>query len=365
MNRGDDQMCKTINIGALALLGLAMSPLAMAQSTVTVYGVIDVGLEHVSDLPPGAGANGGSMLGVNQGNLAASRLGFKGSEDLGGGLKAVFNLESGLAPDTGTVLQNGRLFGRKAYVGLSGNWGNLLLGRQQSTIYDIAPRFDPLAYALYGLQSQGGIFGARADNAVKYEWIRPTVSAAAMYSVGRDALAGTPPGSQSEVAGASRIGRELGTYVTYSPGALEIGLAFDQQYGTSAATQSRKDENLMVALSYRLRDTKLFAGFQRRNNDTLEKAQYANLTWFGLRTPISGPLALSMAVFHNDLRNSPDQSLSLAASLTYGFSKRTTAYLNSAHVRNSGKSTQGVSPAFRALPGHQQNGVVAGIAHVF
>jgi predicted porin len=358
-------MCKTINIGALGLLGLAMSPVAMAQSAVTVYGLIDVGLEHVSNLSVGAGVNGGGMLNVNQGNLAASRLGLKGSEDLSGGLKAVFNLESGLAPDTGTVLQNGRLFGRKAYVGLSGTWGNLLLGRQQSVIYDIAPRFDPLAYALYGLQSQGGIFTSRADNAVKYEWTRPTVSTAAMYSVGRDALAGTPPGSQSEVAGASKIGREIGTYVMYNPGALEIGIAFDQQYGTSAATQSRTDDNLLVALSYRLEETKLFVGFQRRNNDTLEKAQYANLAWLGLQRPISGPLALSIAVFHNDLRNSPDQSLSLAASLTYGFSKRTTAYLNSAYVRNGGKSTQGVSPAFRALPGQEQDAVVVGIAHVF
>ncbi|MBX9868501.1 MAG: porin, partial [Burkholderiaceae bacterium] len=96
---------------ALTLLG-AFSGAAMAQSSVTIYGVADLGLRNVKD-----GTAAGSTTSLTSGTEQSSRLGFKGTEDLGDGLKANFVFETGLNIDSGTS-QGGRAFGRKTLVGL-------------------------------------------------------------------------------------------------------------------------------------------------------------------------------------------------------------------------------------------------------
>ncbi|RBJ77057.1 porin, partial [Pseudomonas sp. MWU12-2534b] len=110
---------------SLALLGAAGA--AQAQSSVTLYGVIDTSIAwvHGND---GQANNSWQML---SGNLQGSRFGLKGAEDLGGGLKAIFQLENGFDPGTGKLNQGGRMFGRQAFVGLeSSQYGTLTLGRQ-------------------------------------------------------------------------------------------------------------------------------------------------------------------------------------------------------------------------------------------
>lgn len=102
---------------ALSVLA-AVAGTAQAQSSVTIYGVVDMALQHQNTGDPA-----GSTLGLDSGIQSGSRLGFKGSEDLGGGLKANFQLEMGINADTGSSAQGGRAFGRQAFVGLSGNFG--------------------------------------------------------------------------------------------------------------------------------------------------------------------------------------------------------------------------------------------------
>lgn len=107
----------------LALTTLAHQ--AQAQQQIDIYGVVDLGVVYNSDF------GGGSVTRLNSGNLSGSRVGFKGNEDLGGGLSAHFVLENGFAADTGALQQGGRLFGRQAFVGLkSKEFGTLNLGRQ-------------------------------------------------------------------------------------------------------------------------------------------------------------------------------------------------------------------------------------------
>ncbi|GAB5094558.1 porin [Caballeronia sp. LP006] len=152
---------------SLALLGAAGA--AQAQTSVTLYGVIDAGLGYVSN----ANANGDHLYGMINGNLSGDRWGLKGQEDLGGGLKAIFQLESGFDIGTGRLGQGGREFGRQAFVGLSGNqWGTVTLGRQ----------YDPLVDMVQGITADnywGAIFATpgdvdnydnslRVSNAVKY-----------------------------------------------------------------------------------------------------------------------------------------------------------------------------------------------------
>ncbi len=102
-----------------------------AQTTVTIYGVLDAGVEHLSSV----GGSGSLTRMPGLGVSVPSRLGFRGTEDLGGGLKAIFTLESGFGTDSGTLNQGGRFFGRQAFVGLSGDWGSVTLGRQYSMLF--------------------------------------------------------------------------------------------------------------------------------------------------------------------------------------------------------------------------------------
>ena len=114
---------------------------AMAQTNVVVYGIVDTSIRYVSS----DNAAGNSNIRMDNGAISNSRFGFKGSEDLGDGLKAIFRLEAGFNPDTGSTSDGTRLFNRHAYVGFSGGYGQLTLGRQQTPLFDLmADHFDPL-----------------------------------------------------------------------------------------------------------------------------------------------------------------------------------------------------------------------------
>ncbi|ABE30080.1 gram-negative porin family protein [Paraburkholderia xenovorans LB400] len=155
---------------AIALAGLTGA--AHAQSSVTLYGIIDAGIGYVHN----ADGNG-KQVGMINGNMNGNRWGIKGSEDLGGGLKAVFQLESGFDPGTGRLNQGGREFGRQAFVGLtSDKYGTVTLGRQYDPLVD-------MAQGITGDNFFGGMFATpgdvdnydnslRTSNAVKY--VSPT-----------------------------------------------------------------------------------------------------------------------------------------------------------------------------------------------
>ncbi|WP_321804268.1 porin [Burkholderia sp. BCC1988] len=125
---------------ALAALG-AFSGIAHAQSSVTLYGIIDEGLSYTNNVATGVDANGnfthGHVLAMQSGVLQGSRWGLKGTEELGGGMKAIFQLENGFNVNNGALGQGGRMFGRQAFVGLSSaNAGTVTLGRQYDSVVD-------------------------------------------------------------------------------------------------------------------------------------------------------------------------------------------------------------------------------------
>lgn len=108
-----------------------LTNVAHAQSTVTLYGIVDEGINYNSN------SGGNPLFNMSSGVLSGSRFGLRGSEDLGGGLKALFNVESGFDATSGKFSQGGLLFGRQAYVGLSNTrWGSATLGRQYDALVD-------------------------------------------------------------------------------------------------------------------------------------------------------------------------------------------------------------------------------------
>lgn len=125
----------------LATSGLA-SASACAQSSVTLYGVVDAGISYVNNVASAAGGVGARKIQETSGVGAPSRWGFRGVEDLGGGNSAVFVLENGFSVASGTMLQGSRLFGRQAYVGLANNdLGTVTLGRQYDSVVDYVGPF--------------------------------------------------------------------------------------------------------------------------------------------------------------------------------------------------------------------------------
>jgi len=126
---------------AVAVCGAFAASAANAQSSVTLYGLIDAGISYTNNAVSTGTTHGSGRVAFKSGNISGSRFGLRGSEDLGGGLKAVFLLENGFDVGNGTLGQNSRLFGRQAYVGLSANdFGTVTMGRQYDSMVDfVAP----------------------------------------------------------------------------------------------------------------------------------------------------------------------------------------------------------------------------------
>ncbi|ABE36810.1 gram-negative porin family protein [Paraburkholderia xenovorans LB400] len=121
---------------ALLMLFLSFCTVCRAQSSVTLYGILDqfVAYEHTS--------SGKSLVALGDGALARSRIGFKGVEDIGGGYQIIFQLESGFNADSGALADSSRLFDRQAWVGINTPVGQFRVGRQNSAAFNSSPEID-------------------------------------------------------------------------------------------------------------------------------------------------------------------------------------------------------------------------------
>jgi len=163
---------KKIALSTLSLALLSAAGVAHAQSSVTLYGVIDESLTFVHNANP-AGNNQWSLGNSSAGDLAGSRWGVKGQEALGNGLSAIFQLENGFDPSNGTNQQGGREFGRQAFVGLSSDkYGTLTLGRQYDPVVDLVQGITADNYFGSTFATAGDVDNydnsSRTSNAVKY-----------------------------------------------------------------------------------------------------------------------------------------------------------------------------------------------------
>lgn len=156
----------------VALAVLAASGAAMAQSSVTLYGVVDVALSDTS-----ASGSTAQMSGSGGMNNGTSRFGFRGTEDLGGGLKANFNMEGGFNPETGAGnLSGGNLFSRAANLSLAGNFGTLKMGRTLSTSFYGIAAWEITGTANYSVvASQFGFAGMDSRQSSQFSYTTPNM----------------------------------------------------------------------------------------------------------------------------------------------------------------------------------------------
>lgn len=297
----------------VALAVLAASGASFAQSSVTVYGIADVFLAATS----GTGVQSQTLL--NSGGVSASRWGLKGTEDLGGGLKANFLLEQGFAIDSGASSTAGAAFARYSYVGLSGGFGEIKLGHVGTAADDIGgasnSAFDSALSAQNGVWKSTG-FNSTPNNNIYYA--SPTMggfSAAASYGLGEDKAAATAT-SNGDASSVTSLN------VQYAAGPLfaAFGYQSDKPQGGAAST----DYTLLRA-NYDFGVAKLLAGYGRKaapnSADTTD--------WeLGADFPMSAALTLSGGF----ARSSDNAAAGNATRTGYGFaaayslSKRTTAY---------------------------------------
>jgi predicted porin len=244
----------------LTILIAAASSQVMAQSSVTLYGVLDSGISYVNNV------GAGSQVGFASGTLSGPRWGLKGTEDLGGGLAAIFQIENGFNTGTGTLNQGGREFGRQAFVGLaSKQFGSLTLGRQYDPLTD-------LEQPITGDNYFGGSFAAPGDvdnndnslrfsNAIKYTSpVFYGLQAEGMYAMGGTAGSVTTGSAYSgallytlgglNVAGGYLFVKNNQVTTAGAPTSVSDGWINDGFTQTSFATSLGSFQTAHVAASY-------------------------------------------------------------------------------------------------------------------
>ena len=295
----------------IALAALAAVGAASAQSSVTLYGIADISAGVVE-------YDGISReTGFNKANLQQSRVGIKGSEDLGNGLKAVFNYEHGFNSANG-AFAGGEA--RRAVVGLQGGFGSVLLGRDKLPLYRLTE--DTSADSISDF-STTNLVGGKRTNGIHYagNFAGVGVSAAVGYDREDDITNGANDTQDTT----------YGLGLSYSTGPFMVGIAGEQiesEAGSPLATTS-KETNYGIGGTYDFTAAKVYANYLVSDVDgSAGKDKEANV---GVKVPF-GAASLVAEVGYNDGHGYDGIDYNVGAN--YAFSKRTDAYVRYARIND-------------------------------
>lgn len=340
---------------AAAAAGFASAPV-LAQSSVTLYGSIDAGVRHLTNVD-GKGDNVTKMN--NNGNYNSNRLGFKDSEDLGNGMQAHFVLETGFNNGTGALDTASAaptvLFNRSAYAGFGGAWGNVDLGRQYTVIFKTIGNYDPFNYKYTnGMIPLAGLDGARHNNEVQYQGAFSGLNVLASYAFGE------VPGSSSASSPA-----EIG--LNYAAGPLSFGGAY---MSGKDATNTLKTTQWTAGGAYSFNPFRITAGYDELKADQpLINNAERKVWWVGGSYNMSAAAQLSLAYYDQKFENfgattAAGQGTNKFFILggTYALSKRTNFYADYDNRKLNGNQVIGFGAAQTQ---DVQNGLSVGINHLF
>lgn len=311
---------------ALSVLA-AVAGSAQAQSSVTVYGVLDMAFNAEHN---GAGAPGNKFA-VDSGIQSGSRLGFKGSEDLGNGLKANFKLEMGVNADEGKSAQGGLAFGRAAWVGLSGDFGSVQIGRQNKPIFDAVDAVDPFSTGIIGGNAGSSTSATGLGNLVFAT--NPRINNSINYSTNN--LSGFQASVQygaGEQAGDAGKGRGMGLSASYTAGPLFVTGAYQADNDTAAVVNAIK--HAFVGGTYDFGVAKGALSFTKVRSDN-NATQY-KLWSVGATVPVSaaGAIIASYSYVTNDAVKTDNNSGYFGIGYTHSLSKRTNLYTSASRLKN-------------------------------
>lgn len=355
---------------ALAAL-TAIAGAAQAQSTVTLYGIVDADIASATTNGVVAGTSiikSLSQTQVRSDGLSGSRWGLKGAEDLGGGLSAVFNLESGFDISTGASGQGGLLFGRRANVGLAGGFGKVEMGRNSSPYDDVAAdhsmmaesSFDPSNYntgpstanaALLANTAAGASafmgrvynwvgYATRFNNSIKYTTPNFSgVTASVMYALGED---------NTTALGASK---SISANVKYVNGPLLVSAGYQSEAAASSVTATTAPalENTLLSVAYDLGVAKLGMGFNRavykdvKVTASLGGGDFAAQNGYDLSVAVPFGATTLSATYSVSSGDTLGKSTGFGVQALYALSKRTTLYVGGVSTSAYDKLTDAVN----------------------
>jgi predicted porin len=330
---------------ALAVLG-AFAGVASAQSSVTLFGTIDLSAKYVK--------NDGSIkrVSLSQDGINSSQLGFRGVEDLGGGLKASFILLQGVSADTGT--QNGaKLFNRRATVSLMGGFGEVRLGRDYTPTFWNNTVFDAFGTNGLGDSSHVGLGLAqatfvRADNSIGYFLPSNIGGLYGQFMVA--AAEGNVPG------------KYIGGRIGFAAGPFNIAGAYATS-GITGSTEKAKTAN--IGGSYDLGVVKLMGYFDQVKRLTVKQTRING----GVLVPLGqGEIRASYTQGKLDTAANP-KAQQVAIGYVYNLSKRTAVYSTYSQISNKGGAAAsvagGTSQTAAPIADGKSKGVEFGVRHVF
>ena len=359
---------------ALAVLG-ALTGSAYAADSVQLYGIVDMGVAHYSN-------GNGSVTKLGTGIQSGSRIGLKGTEDLGGGLKALFQLETGFCANGGSAAQKtgtfagsassnqyctgGGFMGRTSMVGLTGGFGTAVAGRIYSLTFDDQATVDPFGYGLTGTISNIGTIGApaRVNQAIAY--ISPDFSGfhvAGAY-IFNDGLNAAPAGGTVSTTGAYNL------QAGYKNGPIWVSadyLRANYYNGNSAAKHS------MIVGSYDFGVAKLAGMYAQDKLSALDGTDAGKLeAWMlGVTVPVGPGAILGSYTQAKNKDVAGTTSKQYAIGYTYALSKRTNLYTSYAHITNGANTFAAVQDATgnNSAPagsnGMSSSGFALGLRHQF
>jgi predicted porin len=339
-----------------ATVAAAVASPAFAQSSVTLYGVVDDAIAYVNN------QKGHSNVYLRQGNLYSSRFGLRGAEDLGGGLSAIFDLQAGFDPNNGAEGSSGLIFNRQAFVGLQDNqYGTVTFGRQYTPYYELVGPLGPVAYLTGATGAHPGDLDGldttiRSNSSVVYT--SPVLygfQVSGMYGFG-----GVPGSWQS--------GSTISAAGKYSMGPLAVGVGYllmhntgatgalspnaSASYGTSAVnagyTSASSVQHIVAAANYTLGNVLFgvnYSNVQYRPGSNSLYTDTAVFNTYGAVVKYTFSPAFDVAGGYSYTRASSANNISDPAKYhqvslkeAYHLSKRTTIYALQAWQHASGQT---------------------------
>jgi predicted porin len=344
-----------------------------AQSNVTVYGLLDTAVEYSKQ------GNGG-LTRLQPGSFQGNRIGFRGTEDLGGGLNALFVLENGFTLDNGNLAQGGRLFGRQAFVGLKNQLGTVALGRQYSPYYLSMLQQDAFQWTMVGgLPAITRTTGAAAATGLLltgYQNIGRVDNTITYASPNLGGFTGNLMYGFGEVAGDSGAGRVVGASVRYAAGIIDLNVGYTEQndaFDRGSLKAMNAGGNVTIG------PAKVYAGYIREENTSATSATAAlpsakfDLYNVGVRYNVTGSLVAIAQAAHIRDRSAGltvDRDATVyAIGAEYNLSKRSLVYSSFGTVGNRNGSNyslgSGTALGGPAAGNERARTINVGIKHVF
>ncbi|MBN9427490.1 MAG: porin [Burkholderiales bacterium] len=309
---------------------------AFAQTNVQLYGRLDTSIDLMDN-----GANSRTAVSSN-----SSRWGLRGTEDLGGGMRALFNLESGFSSDSGA--SNGA-FDRRSVVGISGGFGQVVLGREYTPFYTLITRhFDPFGNAGAGASGDVLPFRSRESNSVMYSLPKLSgFSGSLMYTA-------------DETDTGPAVNRAVGAGFDWSGNGFGLGLGYHDR--KASATADRRD--LLLAGSYKFSGWQIGAQYSRyeASDDSFDQRSWG----LSARTKLGSGEVLLSYIDLDDKRVQDGGARKLSIGYYYALSKRTTVYTVLAYIDNDGRGKFAVGPDKQVVAaGDSARNLQIGIRHNF